>query len=51
MTFPLDECPLQKVITLYLNLYFRNLKQQKKKIKTEKNKHMLFLMPPFPFPL
>lgn len=44
MTLPLDECPLQKVITLSLNLHFRNLKQWKK--MTEKNKHILFMTSP-----
>lgn len=49
MTLPLDECPLQKVITLSLNLHFRNLKQLKK--ITEKNKHVLLMTSPLPFPL
>lgn len=44
MTLPLDECPLQKVITLSLNLHFRNLKQWGK--MTEKNKHLLFMTSP-----
>ena len=48
MTLPLDECPLQKVITLSLNLHFRNLKQLKK--MTENNKKALFMTPPPPPP-
>lgn len=45
MTLPLDECPLQKVITLSLNLHFTNLKQWEKKWQRRISTYFLWLLP------